>query len=463
MSVSMHALAFVDLETTGTSATQDRITEIGIVLVDADGVREWSQLLQPQVRIPAFIEQLTGISNAMVADAPTFAQVASEVAALLQGRLFIAHNARFDYSFLKNEFKRLGQNFNPNVLCTVKLSRTLFPGYAQHNLDSLISRYQLQANARHRALADAQLIYQFWQQLPQHVSAEQLQSTVQQLLQRSSLPPQIEPAIIDDLPDSPGVYLFYGDNDLPLYIGKSINLRQRVLAHFAADHRKHKEMRLAQQLRRIDWIETAGELGALLLEAQLIKAKQPIHNQRLRRKNALCAWQLPPDTSAMRPVLAWAEDLDFGSQDNLYGLFHSQRDAQKALRDLATQYQLCLSRLGLEKTAAGSPCFAYQLHKCKGACVGKEHARVHDARLIMALQKLKLRSWPFVGAIGIREGDELHVIDHWCYLGTAKHEHEVYPLLTHSRPAFDRDTYLLLHKAIRHAEIVPLLASPHLP
>ena len=122
----MRPLAFVDLETTGATATADRVTEIGIVEVDEDGsVREWQQLVNPGTRIPPFIEQLTGISNAMVADAPPFAAVADETLRRLEGRLFIAHNARFDYGFLKNEFKRLGITFRAPVLCTVKLSRTL--------------------------------------------------------------------------------------------------------------------------------------------------------------------------------------------------------------------------------------------------------------------------------------------------------------------------------------------------
>lgn len=160
----MRPLAFVDLETTGATATADRVTEIGIVEVDEDGsVREWQQLVNPGTRIPPFIEQLTGISNEMVADAPPFAAVADETLRRLEGRLFIAHNARFDYGFLKNEFKRLGIAFRAPVLCTVKLSRTLYPEFHRHNLDSLIERHGLQADARHRALADAQLIHQFWQ------------------------------------------------------------------------------------------------------------------------------------------------------------------------------------------------------------------------------------------------------------------------------------------------------------
>lgn len=427
----------------------DRITEIGIVLVDETGVRQWSQLIQPQTRIPAFIEQLTGITNAMVTEAPHFEAVAEELAALLQGYLFIAHNARFDYGFLKNEFKRSGLTFQPTVLCTVKLSRTLFPEHKHHNLDSLIQRHGLTVTGRHRALADAQLIYQFWQQIHLTHDPVIIADTVKNLIGRSSLPSNIDRTLIDDLPESPGVYLFYGENDLPLYIGKSTNIRQRVLSHFSADHSHGKEMSLSQQLRRIDWIETAGELGALLMEAKLIKTLQPIHNRRLRRKNALCAWQLQQQAEHLRPVLTWADDLDFGVQDNLYGLYHSQRDAQKALRSIADQNQLCLSVLGIEKTSKGRPCFAQQLKKCKGVCIGQEKPVSHAARLLMAMNKLKLAIWPYPGAMGIQEGDELHVIDHWCYLGTAKNEAEVHDLLGSSRPAFDRDTYLILSKALK--------------
>lgn len=453
---SQPPLAFVDLETTGASAIQDRITEIGIVLVDEHGVREWSQLIHPQARIPGFIEQMTGITNAMVADAPPFTAVAAEIHQLLQGRLFIAHNARFDYGFLKNEFKRMGLTFQPSVLCTVKLSRKLFPEYRHHNLDSLIERHNLKAKERHRALADAQLIHQFWRHVSERFSPSILDDTVRQLVHRPSLPSHVDPLLVHELPEGPGVYLFYGENDLPLYIGKSINIKQRVLSHFSEDHRRNKEMSLSQQLRRIDWIETAGELGALLTEAKLIKQLMPTHNRRLRRKNALCAWQLLQDDDHLRPSLVWADQLDFGAQHNLYGLYHSQRDALKALRSIADQYQLCLSVLGLEKTGTGRPCFAHQLKKCKGACVGLEKPLAHAARLTMAMNKLKLTAWPYRGAIGIQEGDELHIVDHWCHLGTAQQEADIQKLLAAGRPAFDRDTYLILSKALKKSKVVLL-------
>ncbi|MEY4719998.1 MAG: hypothetical protein RL563_2616 [Pseudomonadota bacterium] len=452
----MQPLAFVDLETTGASATKDRITEIGIVLVDDDGVTEWSQLVFPDMRIPLFIEKMTGISNEMVAQAPTFAQIAEKVNALLQGRLFIAHNARFDYGFLKNEFKRQGMAFKPQVLCTVKLSRALYPQYPRHNLDSLIERHSLTANARHRALADAQLIYQFWQRVNQQFSAEAMNAVVKNLVYRSSLPSQLDPNLVHELPESPGVYLFYGENDLPLYIGKSVNIRQRVMSHFSADHRHGKEMSLSQQTKRVDWIETSGEIGALLTEAKLIKQLSPVHNQRLRRKNALCAWQLEQKQDDLVPKLVWANELEFGSKGNLYGLYGNQRDAQKALRHLAEQQALCLGLLGLEKVAVDKPCFAYQLKRCRGACVGKEPALAHATRLLVAMSKLKLATWPYPGPIGIREGDDFHVIDHWCYLGTAHSEEEVQELLQRGRSAFDRDIYLTLVKALREKQPVML-------
>jgi len=455
----MQSLAFVDLETTGTSTTQDRITEIGIVLVDDDGVREWSQLINPNARIPPYIEQMTGITNRMVAQAPTFEQIADEVAGLLRDRLFIAHNARFDYGFLKNEYKRIGMRFQPPVLCTVKLSRVLFPQYHRHNLDSLIERHGLKVKDRHRALSDAQAIHQFWQCVSSRFGLKFLTEKVQAMLNHSSLPSQIDPMLVYELPEGPGVYLFYGENERPLYVGKSVNIRQRVLSHFSAHHKHDKDMSLPQQLRRIDWIETGGEFGALVTEAKLIKKLEPVHNPRLDSKAALCAWQLEQRGEHILPKLSWANDLDFGVQNNLYGLYHNRRDAQKALRSLAERHQLCLSVLGIEKTAKDKACFAHQSKRCQGVCVGKEKPLDHAARVMIAMHKLKLASWPYPGAIGLREGDDLHVVDHWCYLGTAKNDDDINDLLKVKRPAFDRDTYVTLQKALKKAKVVNLHAG----
>ena len=444
----MRPLAFIDLETTGATATADRITEIGIVEVDEDGsVREWQQLVNPGTRIPPFIEQLTGISNAMVADAPPFAAVADETLRRLEGRLFIAHNARFDYGFLKNEFKRLGITFRAPVLCTVKLSRTLYPEFHRHNLDSLIERHGLQADARHRALADAQLIHQFWQKIHVDRSSEDIAAALKKLNARPSLTSHLDAGIVDDLPDTPGVYLFYGENDLPLYIGKAKDIRQRVLSHFAADHSSAREMALAQQLRRIDWIETAGEIGTLLKEATLVKQLLPTHNRQLRKNDDLCTWTLVDEGEGwLRPQLAAARDLDFGLSTSCYGLFKNAREATEVLRALADSHNLCDILLGLEKRTPGKPCFGHQIRRCKGACVGKEPLARHTLRLVGALAGLKLVSWPFAGPALIREGEEAHLIEGWRYLGTPRSDAELAELLDAGRPQFDRDTYKLLAK-----------------
>jgi len=454
---AIRRLAFVDLETTGATATTDRITEIGIVEVDEAGVREWASLVNPQARIPEFIERLTGISNAMVAAAPTFGQLADEVRRRLDGRLFVAHNARFDYGFLKNEFARLGVDFRATVLCTVRLSRKLYPEHRKHGLDSLVERHGLDAGERHRALADARLIHQFWRHLHASFDAADIEAAVGALTARPSLPPHLEPSLIEDLPEGHGVYLFYGDNDLPLYVGKSKEIRKRVLAHFASDHGSAKEMSLSQQVRRIDWRVTAGEIGALLAEAALIKRLQPVHNRRLRRNDELAAWQLRQDAGeAWRPHLVTVADVDFARGENLFGPFKNARQATQVLTDIADGHGLCHAVLGLEKVRAGRPCFSHQIRKCRGACVGKEALSVHSARLMAALASLRIEPWPFAGPALLREGNEAHVIDGWSYLGTARAEDEVWSLIEGGRPVFDHDTYKILARYSRR--MVPLAA-----
>lgn len=460
-------LIFVDLETTGANATIDRITEIGIVAVEGDTVTRWSTLLNPEISIPPFIQNLTGISNDMVADAPTFASIAAQLHERLSGGLFIAHNARFDYGFLKNEFRQAGLSYRADVLCTVKLSRALFPEEAKHNLDALMTRHQLTASARHRALADADLVWQFWQKMEREIAPDIFAAELKQLLQRPSMPSFLSADALDDIPDRPGVYLFFGENDLPLYIGKSIHLRQRILSHFNADHRLHKEMRLSQQIHRLEWQETAGEIGALLLESQLIKKRQPIHNQKLRRQRELCSWQLRPHADGhLQPVLVFAREQDFGREQRLHGLFSTRRKAEQALRELAEAHELCLVMLGVEaRSHADKPCFAYQLHRCHGCCIGKEEQAAHAARLDAAFAALRVNSWPYPGAVtlteqGIDGRQDVHVINNWSCLGTVASENEAWDLLQQSpqRPAFDLDTYKILQRYVMRglATIRPL-------
>ena len=267
-------IAFVDLETTGSAAAQDRITEIGIIRVGPEGVSEWSSLVNPHVPISPFIEQLTGISNAMVRTAPSFAQIALQVREQLAGHLFIAHNARFDYGFLRSEFARLGECFRARVLCTVKLSRALYPAQHKHNLDSLIERHGLTVSDRHRALGDARLIHQFWgQHAGTQALAETLAEAVDAQCAHTMLPAELDATLSDDLPEARGVYVFYDADGQAIHFGRAKALRTRVLGYFS--RRKPPaaaKLAVAARTARIACFPVADEGAAILLELSLRKS-----------------------------------------------------------------------------------------------------------------------------------------------------------------------------------------------
>lgn len=453
--------AFVDIETTGSRAELDRITEIGILTLDQDGTSEWSSLLNPETYIPKNIQNLTGITPEMVVSQPTFAEIANALYMELKDKIFIAHNARFDYSFIKAEFKQVGIDFSPKVLCTVKLSRRLFPNQARHNLDTLIAVHGLQVANRHRALDDAKLIYDFWQECMRLFGPKRMQEEVDYLLGSSSLPVHIDKALVEEIPSRSGVYMFYAENRQPLYIGKSIDMRARVKGHFHAALTNRKEMKLAMQVRDIDWIETAGEFGALLLESRLIKEKLPSFNVKLRRSKDLCAWQLVETGGHVQVQLVNHHDLQPGKQDNLYGLFYNKREALASLQAITKKNQLCEAILGLEKRQAQAPCFGFHVKQCNGACIGAESAVIHNLRVKTALLKLKVATWPYSGAIAIQEEGDLHLFDHWCYLGTAANEAEVAELLSEKQPEFDLDIYKIIRKALKATpkeRVIPLRA-----
>ncbi len=465
-------LAFVDLETTGTAAATDAITEIGIVRVEADPdgsaepqVTEWSTLVNPGVPIPAEIQALTGITNAMVREAPSFARIADEVVARTAGAVFVAHNARFDYGFLKHAFAREQRAYSARVLCTVRLSRRLYPDEPRHNLDSVIARHQLPMTGRHRALGDARILWHFLQALYRDYPPEAVEAAAKRVLKTPSLPPQLAPDALDALPEAPGIYLFYGLNALPLYIGKSTNLRERVGAHFSSDYRSATDLRLSTEIRRIEFEETAGEIGALLREATLVKSMLPAHNHALRRKAESGLLELPfaPGPPSFVPAAA----VESGDLAGRFGPFSSKRQARETLRSLASEHGLCWKSLGLERRLG--PCFARQVKRCAGACVGAETAAAHHERLGLALAPHAIPPWPFPGLAAIRErsllGDrtDLHVIREWCWLGTARDDGELGRLIeAPPRPEFDADIARLLIRTLAHGkhEVLPLGAIP---
>jgi DNA polymerase-3 subunit epsilon len=447
-------VACIDLETTGGTSAHHRIIEVGIVLLEGGRVVEaWCSLVNPGIRIPPTIVDFTGISNDMVADAPTFHDLRAEVRRRLDGRLFVAHNARFDYGFVRNEFRRAGEKFSAPVLCTVRLSRALFREHARHNLDTLIERYGLECDQRHRALGDAAVLPPLLAAFEQAVGPERLHEAATRALNDSRLPPHLPADLADDLPEGPGVYLFRGEGGALLYVGKSRNLRSRVFDHFASEHRSSKESKLARQVRSVEWHETGGELGALLLESRLVKELSPSENRRLRKPAELSCIRLHEADVGIELRVEPLDASALSGEAEAYGPFRSERDALKALQGKAREAGLCLKTMGLER-GEGS-CFAHQLGRCRGACVGKEPRALHDARLRLALASLRIRPWPFPGAIGIREpgvagaGTVLHVVDRWQHLGTAEDDAAVAALLEAAPAApFDPDSYRILARCI---------------
>jgi len=264
-------------------------------------------------------------------------------------------------------------------------------------------------------LGDADLLVQFWRVCEETFGKARLFEALNQLLGSVSLPPNISQSVIDAIPDSTGCYIFYGEHHAPLYIGKSISMRSRVMSHFNSALTIRKEMKLSQQVHHIEWIETGGELSALVLEAKLIKERMPSANIKLRRSKDLCAWQLSPEPSGLqRPTLITHKYLKPGFQDNLYGLFPNKKEAMGYLAAVAKKYQLCEALLGLEKVEEGKPCFGYQVKQCQGACIGKVSLAVHNLKLQTSLQLYKVPVWPFKGAVAIKDGHSMLVINKWC-------------------------------------------------
>ena len=461
MTTLLPCYVLLDLETTGATPTQDRITEIGLIRYE-NGVEvgRWNTLINPEVSISPFIQRLTGITQNMVSNAPTFAQACETLLQWLDQAVLCAHNVRFDYGFLKNEFRRIGVSFQKKLLCTVKLSRTLYPQHHSHSLNAIIERFQLVCTQRHRAMGDTEMMAAFIDIAIREFGESTVQETARTLLKQQTTPMGLDHLDIHSIPETCGVYLFHGDSAL-LYVGKSVSLRSRVFNHFQGDHRSSKEMRIAQEIRRVEYRISSGELGALLLESRLIKEYQPIHNQQLRRERQLCAWQVSDNPDA-KPMITLINDsdIDWRATENVYGTFKTKRQAVEVLNKLANEYGLCDKALGLEK--GSGVCFAHQLKHCKGLCAGQESAESHWLRLLTALSHYKLLAWPYVGRIGIREHNpdyditEIHVFDQWCHLGSVKDREELDELS--ARSCFDRDTYRYLLKFLnqKNVEIIPL-------
>lgn len=463
---------FVDVETTGASPARERVTEVGVVSVDIDGdqwrVSEWSSLVNPGMPIPAEIQWLTGITNDMVRSAPSFAELAEPLFDRLHDAVFVAHNARFDYGFLKAEFGRVAMPWRAATLCTVRLSRLLYPDRGPHTLDAIVARFGLEGEQRHRALGDARVLWRLLQRLYERHPRAEIDAAIERVLARPSTPPALPPHALDEIPHAPGVYQFFGANAHPIYIGKSVDLRTRVANHFARDHASGADLRLSQEVQRVGWEETAGEIGAWLREAELVKTKLPAHNVALRRKLNQAFFTLD---AIGRPRFVKAHDVPPERLSEHYGPFGSRAGARRLLIERAREHGLCLKTMKLEgrarRNAPDAPCFNHQLKRCLGACIGAETGQAHGARAAELLADRRGRPWPHAGAVAIVEKnasrwrEDLHVFDRWCWLGAVQSLDAAHALARSAARTFDPDAYRIAREALARVErglleLVPL-------
>jgi DNA polymerase-3 subunit epsilon len=272
----------VDIETTGARKKGQKITEIAIIQTDGQKVLDQFQtLIHPERKIPHYIQRLTGITDAMVGQAPKFYEVAKQIVQMTENCVFVAHNVYFDFQFLKQEFAELGYRFARDKLCTVRLSRKVFPGHASYSLGKLCKDRNIPLTARHRAMGDAHATYLLFQEI-----LAQSPTTVQNMLIRKHadllLPTQLKKETYDNLPEQPGVYYFWDEDHNLLYIGKSVNIRKRVQTHFRLHTKVKRDLELKKRLAHITFKTMGNELAALLFETQEIGKHRPIFNRAMR-------------------------------------------------------------------------------------------------------------------------------------------------------------------------------------
>lgn len=445
---------FLDIETNGGSGEHGRITEIALIRVEnGEVVEEFSSLVNPGSAIPYWITKLTGITNEDVADAPYFDEIAAEVYRILDGAIFVAHNVRFDFSFIKRQLEALGYMFRPKLFCTVRMSRALYAEHKGHSLEKIITRHNISVKNRHRATADARAILDFTRLAIQEKGHDAFRAAVALQMRTKTLPPNVDEAAFTRLPQSPGIYIFEDSDGRPLYVGKSVNIRSRVLSHFANDTKIAKEMKLSLTSHTISFVQTETEIEALLLESAKVKELQPIHNQLLRRTTKQAVLVKGENENGYTTIAIESRNLNEETElESIYGVYTSRMKAKSRLESLMKTFQLCPRLLGLE--SGKGQCFRAHLGLCKGACNGKEPAEAYNRRVEYALERSKIEAWPFKGALSVKISQtKALIIDQWIIKGylTAVEGGEAH--LERIANGFDMDTYKILRAYLRNHKL----------
>ncbi len=372
--------AIVDIETTGGYAENHRITEIAIYHYDGFQVTDkFHSLINPGRHIPSFITGLTGISTQMVQEAPAFEDLAEEIYSWLKDRVFVAHNAHFDYSFLKKEFEEVGITWTTKKLCTVRLSRKIIPGLNSYSLGRLAESLGIKIPDRHRAGGDAQATAKIFDVLMKRDNAGVIAKALKRNSGETILPPNLSKAEFDKLPAKAGVYYFLDAKGNVIYVGKAVDIKKRIAGHFTGEAREWNRSNIRNEIHNITFELTGSELIAFILESQEIRRLWPKYN--LAQKYKVEEWGIY-DYEDRNGYLRFAVNVVSRGTKPLI-TFSSKGDAWNFMWEKVKEHDLCPKLSGLQ--IAKGLCFSHQSGSCKGACQGVEKEKKYNKRVQSAI------------------------------------------------------------------------------
>lgn len=381
--------AIVDIETTGGSPKSSKITEIAIYKHDGEKIiGEYATLIDPEMPIPPFIVNLTGINDAMVKDSPKFYEIAKDIVEFTEDCIFVAHNVGFDYGIIRHEFRTLGFDYRRPHLCTVRASRYVLPGHDSYSLGKLTRSLGIDLIGRHRAGGDALATAKLFTILIEKDKAG-LATFVQEEVNPKRLHPNLDLDVLDEIPNKVGVYRFFNDTNQLIYIGKSIHIKKRIEQHLRNNKTK-KGIEMQQEISRIEFELTGSELIALLLESQLIKQYQPIYNRTLRKnKFPYGLFHFTDERGYIQLHIAATGKM----QEAPLLSFSSKKDGTNQLERMIEEFELCQKLCNTYKTS--SSCFRYEIKECKGACVQEESVEDYNARCSDLIDDLMMNKETF--------------------------------------------------------------------
>ncbi len=382
--------AIVDIETTGNGYKGSKITEISIFIHDGEKVvNEFTSLVNPESSIPAFITNLTGITNNMVHRAPKFYEIAKEIHDITEDLIFVAHNVNFDYNIIQQEFKSLGFDFKRKKLCTVRLSRKLIPGLNSYSLGPLCASQNIVIEGRHRARGDAEATTILLNKLIQLDSDQQVFSSfLHPRSRQATLPPLLPKKIFDEISEKTGVYYFKNEKNEIIYVGKANNIKQRVLSHFY--DKSKKEVTMCLETSNVTFTETGSELLALLVESAEIKRIFPKYNRSQRRSQESIGLFSYEDRNGIRHLAFNRLKL----VPNPLIKFYNMTECRSFLEKLCEDFELCPKYCHLQSNV--SSCFHYQIKACKGVCREEESAEIYNKRVLQAIASVQFQTENFI-------------------------------------------------------------------